>query len=154
MANQMKEVADASLQVKRRKIDVQLKLFQEQMSYQRERDLRLYKTALLTHDNACLAILKQQGMVHCLQELTAVLGAGLSTKKQKGFHVPATVSENKAATTTCKQPANTNAEALQRPTWATVSNDNNMLQRSTPDVATNTGAARWKDVLDKNNVQE
>lgn len=34
MANQMKDMSDASLQVERSKVEVQLKLFEEQMTYQ------------------------------------------------------------------------------------------------------------------------
>lgn len=39
MASQLKDIADASLVVERNKVDVQLKLFEAQMAYQRERDL-------------------------------------------------------------------------------------------------------------------
>jgi hypothetical protein len=44
MAMQMRNMAAASRDLERSKIDVQLKLFSEQMEYQREKDRRLYET--------------------------------------------------------------------------------------------------------------
>jgi len=70
-------ILDATLQVERSKVELQTKFFEAQMSYQRERDIRLGEHALLTHKNVRLSILKQHDMVHCLQELIVLLGAGL-----------------------------------------------------------------------------
>jgi len=64
MASQMKNISEASL-------EVQVKLFLEQLSYQRERDLRLHETAKLT-------VIKQNEMVQCFRELIAVLAVGLA----------------------------------------------------------------------------
>ncbi|KAG0565380.1 hypothetical protein KC19_8G185700 [Ceratodon purpureus] len=62
----MQEIADASRELERSKIEVQLKLFTEQMAYQREKDRRMYETATIANENARLAILKQGEMVSCL----------------------------------------------------------------------------------------
>jgi hypothetical protein len=43
MAQQMQDIADASRELERSKIEVQLKLFGEQMAYQHEKDRRLRK---------------------------------------------------------------------------------------------------------------
>ena len=87
MASQLKDISDASLQVERSKVDVQVKLFQEQMTFQREqstyhreRDMRIHEALLMAHENARLAVLKQHEMVQSLQQLTAVLGAGLAPR--------------------------------------------------------------------------
>lgn len=77
MAAQMQEIADASRDLERSKIDVQLKLFTEQMSYQREKDRRMYENAAIANENARLSILKQGEMVSCLSQLSHVLSTGL-----------------------------------------------------------------------------
>jgi hypothetical protein len=48
LAQEIKTMAEANRELERRKIDVQLKLFVEQMDYQREKDRRLYKNARIT----------------------------------------------------------------------------------------------------------
>lgn len=63
MASQMQNISEASLQV-------QMK-FADQMTYQRQRDLRF-------NEISELSILKQHEMVQCFRELTAVLGAVLA----------------------------------------------------------------------------
>lgn len=78
MAAQMQEIADASREVERSKMEVQLRLFTEQMAYQREKDQRMYENAIVANENARLAILKQGEMVHCLSQLSTVLSNGLS----------------------------------------------------------------------------
>lgn len=75
----MKEISEASLQVERSKVDVQVKLFADQMAYQRDRDFRL-------HETAQMSILKQHEMVQCFRELTAVLGAGLAAGNPTNAH--------------------------------------------------------------------
>lgn len=77
MAAQMQEIADSSRDLERSKIDVQLKLFTEQMSYQREKDRKMYENAAIANENARLAILKQGEMVSCLSQLSHVLSTGL-----------------------------------------------------------------------------
>lgn len=66
MASQMQEIADATFELEKSKIDVQLKLFSEQMEYQREKDRRIYESSILANENARLAILKQGEIVSCL----------------------------------------------------------------------------------------
>ena len=73
----MQDIADASRDLKRSKIEVQLKLFTEQMSYQWEKDRRLYENAAIANDNARLSILKQREMVSCLSHLSTVLSNSL-----------------------------------------------------------------------------
>lgn len=77
MAGQMKEMVEASRDLERSKIDVQLKLFSENMQYQREKDLRLHESSVLANQNAKLAIMKQGEVVQCLAQLTSVLSMGL-----------------------------------------------------------------------------
>lgn len=78
MAAQMQEIADASRELERSKIEVQLKLFTEQMEYQREKDRRMYENAAIANENARMAIRKQGEMVSCLSQLSSVLSTGLS----------------------------------------------------------------------------
>ena len=59
-------------------MEVQLKLFSEQMEYQREKDRRTYENASAANENARLAILKQGEMVNCLAQLSNVLSKGLN----------------------------------------------------------------------------
>lgn len=86
MAQQMQDIADASRELERSKIEVQLKLFSEQMAYQREKDRRLYENATVANDNARLSILKQGEMVSCLSQLSTVLSQSLNMNKE--FRVP------------------------------------------------------------------
>ena len=58
MADQMHEMAEASRDLERSKLEVQLKLFAEQMDYQREKDRRLHESSLIANENAKLAIEK------------------------------------------------------------------------------------------------
>lgn len=82
----MQEIADASRELERSKIEVQLKLFTEQMAYQREKDRRMYENAAIANDNARLAILKQGKMVSCLSQLSNVLSKGLTMSSTRGLH--------------------------------------------------------------------
>jgi hypothetical protein len=52
MATQMHDMAAASRDLERSKIEVQLKLFAEQMAYQRENDRCLYENAVIANKNA------------------------------------------------------------------------------------------------------
>jgi hypothetical protein len=58
MASQMRDMAEASSELERSKIEVQLKLFTEQMAYQWEKDRHLYENATIANKNALLAIMK------------------------------------------------------------------------------------------------
>lgn len=78
MAKQMEDIAIASRELERSKIEVQLKLFSEQMSYQRQKDLRLYENAVAANENARLSIMKQSDIVHCLSQLSTVLGRSVT----------------------------------------------------------------------------
>jgi hypothetical protein len=77
MGSQMRDMAEFSRELERNKIEVQLKLFTEQMAYQREKDRRLYENAVIANENARLAILKQGEVVSCLAQLSSVLSKGL-----------------------------------------------------------------------------
>jgi hypothetical protein len=77
MAMQMKQMAEASRDLERSKIDVQLKVFTEQMDYQREKDRRLYENSRIAQENARLAIMKQGEIVGYLAKLSSVLSQGL-----------------------------------------------------------------------------
>lgn len=85
MAKQMQDIAESSQALERSKIEVQLKLFTEQMSYQREKDRRLYENAVTANENARLAILKQSEVVHCLAQLSTVLGKTLTSESSPGI---------------------------------------------------------------------
>jgi hypothetical protein len=82
MAMQMRDMAAASRDLKRSKIEVQLKLFSEQMDYQREKDRRLYESSLIANKNTRLAIIKQGEVVSCLAQLSSVLQMGLNVSSQ------------------------------------------------------------------------
>jgi len=82
MVQQMQDIAQASRDLKRSKIDVQLKLFLEQLEYQREKDRRLYENASIANENARLSIMKQGEMVSCFAQLSFVLHQGLSINKK------------------------------------------------------------------------
>jgi hypothetical protein len=70
-------MAEASRELERSKIEVQLKVFSEQMDYQREKDRRLYENSRIAQENARLAIMKQGEIVGCLAKLSSVLSQGL-----------------------------------------------------------------------------
>jgi hypothetical protein len=77
LAHKMKAMAKASRELERGKIDVLLKLFVEQMDYQREKDKRLYKNTKIAQENARLSIIKQGEVVQALSKLFGVLRTGL-----------------------------------------------------------------------------
>lgn len=77
IANQMKEMVSATKETKSNKLEVQLKLFLEQMTHQREGDMRIYEQGLLVADNAHLAIIKQGEVVSALANISHVLSMGL-----------------------------------------------------------------------------
>ena len=77
IATEMKEMASVTKETESNKLEVQLRLFSEQMAYQRERDMRIYEQSLLAADNARLAILKQGEIVLALANISSVLSLGL-----------------------------------------------------------------------------
>lgn len=81
MAVQMRDMAEASRDVERSKIEVHLKVFSEQMEYYRERDRRYLDNAGVANLNARLAIEKQGDVVQCLSQLANVLSARLRLPK-------------------------------------------------------------------------
>ena len=91
MASQLRQMAEASRDLEKSKIEVQLKLFAEQMDYAREKDHCLYENCLIANENACLAILKQGEVVSCLAQLSQVLS--------KGFIAPKSLSIEKTIST-------------------------------------------------------
>ena len=88
MAQHMQDIAESSRDLKRSKIEVQLKLFTEKMCYQQEKDRRLHENALMANENTRLSILKQAEMVSCLANLSNVLSS--SFIKNNGQAVPST----------------------------------------------------------------
>ena len=100
MAQQMQDIAEASRELERSKIEVQLKLFSEQMSYQREKDRRLYENASIANDNARLSILKQGEMVSCLSQLSQVLSQSLNVNKNYSFQAGHQAAGEKDSTST------------------------------------------------------
>jgi hypothetical protein len=82
MAMQMRDMAAVSRELERSKIEVQLKLFSEQMEYQREKDRRLYESAMMANENARVAIMKQGEVVSCLSQLSSVLKMGLNVSSK------------------------------------------------------------------------
>lgn len=47
------------------------------MTYQRERDMRIYEQSLIAADNGRLAILRQREIVHVLGNISSVFALGL-----------------------------------------------------------------------------
>lgn len=79
MTKHMLDIAECSRELERSKIEVQLKLFSEQMLYQREKDRRLYENAVASNENAKLSIIKQGEMVNYLAQLSGILNRSLNT---------------------------------------------------------------------------
>ena len=77
IAIEIKEMISVTKETESNKLEVQLRLFSEQMAYQRERDMHIYEQSLLTADNARLAILKQGEIVLALANISSVLSLGL-----------------------------------------------------------------------------
>lgn len=81
MATKMNQMADASRELENEKIEFQLKLFAEQLDYQRKRSMILQQTTRIANDNVRLAIDKQSGVVHCLSShlggLASIMSFGL-----------------------------------------------------------------------------
>jgi len=81
MATKMNQMADASRELENEKIEFQLKLFAEQLDYQRKRSMILQQTTRIANDNVRLAIDKQFGVVHCLSShlggLASIMSFGL-----------------------------------------------------------------------------
>jgi len=92
----MREMAEANRDLERSKIEVQLKLFSEQMLFQQEKDHRLHESSRIANDNAKLAIEKQGEVVKCLAQLSHILSVGLSLPKGR------TVEEQPHAATPIK----------------------------------------------------
>ena len=77
IATQMKGMTSMTKETESNKLEIQLKLFSEQMTYQRERDIRVYEQSLLAAENARFAILKQREIVLALANISSVLSLGL-----------------------------------------------------------------------------
>lgn len=54
----MDDIAESSQDLERSKIEVQLKLFDENMAYQREKDRCLYENVVAANENARFSIQK------------------------------------------------------------------------------------------------
>lgn len=66
----------ASSEAERNKMNLQLKLFTEQMDYQLWQDGRLHDNACIANDNTKLAIEKQSELILCLSQLSSVFSSG------------------------------------------------------------------------------
>ena len=77
IATTMREMTSVTKETESNKLEVQLRLFSEQMAYQRECDMWVYEQSLLAADNARLAILKQEEIVKALGNISSVLSLGL-----------------------------------------------------------------------------
>ena len=66
MASQLRQMAEASRDLEKSKIEVQMKFVAEQMDYAREKDSCLYENSLIANENARLAILIHGEVVSCL----------------------------------------------------------------------------------------
>jgi hypothetical protein len=86
MAMQMRDMAAASRELERSKIEVQLKLFSKQIEYQQEKDRRLYESTMMANENAHLAIMKQGEVVSCLSQFSSVLKMGLNVSSKNDTH--------------------------------------------------------------------
>lgn len=76
MAKQMRDMADSTRELERSRIDIQQRLFNEQLQYQKDRDRRLQDNAKQANDNAKLAIEKQSDVVLYLSQLAAAFTSG------------------------------------------------------------------------------
>jgi hypothetical protein len=126
MAMQMRDMASASRELERSKIDVQLKLFSEQMEYQREKDRRLYESSLIANKNARLAIINQGEVVSCLAQLSSVLSMGLnvSSKNDRDPILQAVATAEASQQAKCSTPTTTPATTCSLSTAeATTSSD-------------------------------
>jgi hypothetical protein len=74
LAHQMKAMADINRELKYGKVDVQLKLFAEQMEYQCEKDRRLYKSSRIVHENARLLSSNRARLFRNLQNCLVCYG--------------------------------------------------------------------------------
>lgn len=80
MANQMRDIAEASRELEKARIEVQQRIFSEQMDYQKLKDQRLQENARLANENAKLAIEKQAEVVSCLAQLSSALTLGFQRR--------------------------------------------------------------------------
>jgi hypothetical protein len=73
----MKEMASITKEIESNKLEVQFRLFSEQMAYQRKRDMRVYEQNLMAADNVRLAIIKQGEIILALRNISDILSLGL-----------------------------------------------------------------------------
>lgn len=73
----MKEMASVTKETESNNLEVQFRLFSEQMAYQRERDMRIYEQNLMAADNVRLAIIKQGEIILALRNISSILSLGL-----------------------------------------------------------------------------
>jgi hypothetical protein len=81
MVAQTKEMVGATRETESNRLEVQLKLFAENMQYQHEKDRRLYEQGLLAIENARLAIMKQGELVDCISSISKVLSLCLKVSQ-------------------------------------------------------------------------
>jgi hypothetical protein len=70
-------MSDMNKSTKEAKLEVQMRLFTEQMSFMLEKDQRINNNAKAAQENAKLAIEKEEELIRCLANISVVLGRGL-----------------------------------------------------------------------------
>lgn len=85
MAQKMHNIAELSRDLERSKMEVQLKLFSEQMAYQRDKDRRWYETIVAANENARLSVMKHGEIAHCLTQLSTVLDKSFNTSSKSNM---------------------------------------------------------------------
>ena len=70
-------MASITKEIESNKLEVQFRLFSEQMAYQRKRDMRVYEQNLMAADNVRLAIIKQGEIILALRNISDILSLGL-----------------------------------------------------------------------------
>ena len=81
------------------------------MEYQREKDRRIYESALATNENARLSILKQGDMVNCLAHLSTVLSKSLIMTSGASMPQSTTDEETTAPRPSCNAAPMQTADA-------------------------------------------
>jgi len=81
IAMEIWQMSEFTRNMEQSRTNLQLRLFSEQMLYQRDRDCRLYDNAHLANENAQLAIEKQDQVVECLAQLFSVFNKYYYTRQ-------------------------------------------------------------------------
>jgi hypothetical protein len=77
MVQQLRDMSEVSKSTEKEKLQVQIRLFSEQMTFLQENYNRLHENAKAAQRNAELAIQKHGELIRCLGNISFVLGQGL-----------------------------------------------------------------------------